>query len=34
VLYCGLGLELLNMARAAGLDEQRADDIESLLTSG
>jgi predicted short-subunit dehydrogenase-like oxidoreductase (DUF2520 family) len=34
VLYCGLGLELLGMARAAGLDEQRADEIESLLTSG
>jgi predicted short-subunit dehydrogenase-like oxidoreductase (DUF2520 family) len=34
VLYCGLGLELLSMARAAGLDAQRAVEIESLLTSG
>jgi predicted short-subunit dehydrogenase-like oxidoreductase (DUF2520 family) len=34
VLYCGLGLELLRMARAAGLDERRADEIESLLTPG
>lgn len=34
VLYCGLGLELLRLARGAGLDEQRALDIESLLTSG
>jgi predicted short-subunit dehydrogenase-like oxidoreductase (DUF2520 family) len=34
VLYCGLGLELLRLARAAGLDEQRAREIESLLASG
>jgi predicted short-subunit dehydrogenase-like oxidoreductase (DUF2520 family) len=34
VLYCGLGLELLRLARSAGLDAQRADDIESLLSSG
>ncbi|HSJ05251.1 MAG TPA: Rossmann-like and DUF2520 domain-containing protein [Longimicrobiales bacterium] len=33
VLYCGLGLELLRLARVAGLDEERAGDIESLLTS-
>jgi predicted short-subunit dehydrogenase-like oxidoreductase (DUF2520 family) len=31
VLYCGLGLELLRLARAAGLDPVRADEIESLL---
>jgi predicted short-subunit dehydrogenase-like oxidoreductase (DUF2520 family) len=34
VLYCGLGLELLRMARAAGLDEQRAEEIQALLTAG
>jgi predicted short-subunit dehydrogenase-like oxidoreductase (DUF2520 family) len=34
VLYCGLGLELLRLARDAGLDEQRAAEIESLLVSG
>lgn len=34
VLYCGLGLELLRLAREAGLDEERAEEIESLLTSG
>jgi predicted short-subunit dehydrogenase-like oxidoreductase (DUF2520 family) len=34
VLYCGLGLELLRLARDAGLDEGRAEEIESLLTSG
>jgi predicted short-subunit dehydrogenase-like oxidoreductase (DUF2520 family) len=34
VLYCGLGLELLRLARAAGLDPSRADEIESLLASG
>lgn len=34
VLYCGLGLELLRLARAAGLDETRAAEIEALLTSG
>ncbi|HEX2167250.1 MAG TPA: Rossmann-like and DUF2520 domain-containing protein [Longimicrobiales bacterium] len=33
VLYSGLGLELLRLARAAGLDEGRAAEIESLLTS-
>jgi predicted short-subunit dehydrogenase-like oxidoreductase (DUF2520 family) len=33
VLYCGLGLELLRLARGAGLDEQRAAEIESLLVS-
>lgn len=33
-LYSGLGAELLRLARAAGLDEQRAEDIESLLTAG
>jgi predicted short-subunit dehydrogenase-like oxidoreductase (DUF2520 family) len=33
VLYSGLGLELLRLARAAGLDENRASEIESLLTS-
>lgn len=32
VLYCGLGLELLRLARDAGLDEQRAGEIEALLT--
>jgi predicted short-subunit dehydrogenase-like oxidoreductase (DUF2520 family) len=34
VLYCGLGLELLRMARAAGLDAQRAEEIHALLSSG
>jgi predicted short-subunit dehydrogenase-like oxidoreductase (DUF2520 family) len=34
VLYCGLGLELLRLARDAGLDDGRAEEIESLLTSG
>lgn len=34
VLYSGLGMELLRLARAAGLDEARAAEIESLLTSG
>jgi len=34
VLYCGLGLELLRLARGAGLEEQRAHEIESLLASG
>ncbi|HSJ26412.1 MAG TPA: Rossmann-like and DUF2520 domain-containing protein [Longimicrobiales bacterium] len=33
-LYCGLGMELLRLAREAGLDEQRAAEIESILTSG
>jgi predicted short-subunit dehydrogenase-like oxidoreductase (DUF2520 family) len=34
VLYSGLGLELLRLARAAGLDEGRAAEIEMLLTAG
>ena len=34
VLYSGLGMELLRLARSAGLDEARAAEIESLLTSG
>lgn len=34
VLYCGLGLELLRLARETGLDDERAEEIESLLTSG
>jgi predicted short-subunit dehydrogenase-like oxidoreductase (DUF2520 family) len=33
-LYCALGLELLRLARQAGLDERRAAEIESLLASG
>lgn len=33
VLYCDLGLELLELARAAGLDDARAGDIEALLAS-
>jgi predicted short-subunit dehydrogenase-like oxidoreductase (DUF2520 family) len=33
VLYCGLGLELLRLAREAGLDDARAEEIESLLTA-
>jgi predicted short-subunit dehydrogenase-like oxidoreductase (DUF2520 family) len=33
-LYCPLGLELLSLARAAGLDEQRAEQLEALLSSG
>ena len=33
VLYCGLGLELLRLAREAGLDEQRAGEIEALLNT-
>ena len=32
-LYCALGRELLPLARAAGLDERRAAELESLLTS-
>jgi len=31
VLYCELGRELLELARAAGLDAARADEIEDLL---
>ena len=34
VLYSGLGLELLRLAQAAGLDERRAAEIEVLLNSG
>jgi predicted short-subunit dehydrogenase-like oxidoreductase (DUF2520 family) len=34
VLYSGLGLVLLRLAREAGLDEMRAEEIESLLVSG
>jgi predicted short-subunit dehydrogenase-like oxidoreductase (DUF2520 family) len=34
VLYCGLGMELLRLARETGLDPQRAAEIESLLTAG
>lgn len=34
LLYCGLGIELLRLARDAGLDERRAMEIESLLASG
>ncbi|HSJ15585.1 MAG TPA: Rossmann-like and DUF2520 domain-containing protein [Longimicrobiales bacterium] len=33
-LYCALGLELLELARAAGLAPERAEEIEALLTSG
>lgn len=33
-LYCALGLELLELARAAGLAAERADEIEALLTAG
>jgi predicted short-subunit dehydrogenase-like oxidoreductase (DUF2520 family) len=32
VLYCGLGLEMLDLARNAGLDPDRAEEIESLLS--
>ncbi len=32
-LYSGLGVELLRLARDAGLDERRATEIELLLTS-
>jgi predicted short-subunit dehydrogenase-like oxidoreductase (DUF2520 family) len=30
-LYCALGRELLRLARQAGLDKQRADELEALL---
>lgn len=30
-LYCALGLELLRLSRAAGLDEERAGELEALL---
>lgn len=33
-LYCALGLETLRLARAAGLDGQRADELHSLLADG
>ncbi|MEJ2679299.1 MAG: DUF2520 domain-containing protein [Gemmatimonadota bacterium] len=33
-LYCALGLVTLRLARAAGLDEERAADLESLLSTG
>ena len=33
VLYCDLGRELLELARAAGLNAARADEIEDLLAS-
>lgn len=34
VLYSALGMELLRLARAAGLDERRADELDTLLTGG
>jgi predicted short-subunit dehydrogenase-like oxidoreductase (DUF2520 family) len=34
MLYCGLGLEMLDLARNAGLDPVRAEEIESLLSLG
>lgn len=33
-VYCCLGLELLRLARSAGLDERRAEHLHSLLSSG
>jgi predicted short-subunit dehydrogenase-like oxidoreductase (DUF2520 family) len=33
-LYSALGLEALRLARAAGLDERRADEVEHILTAG
>ena len=30
-LYCALGIELVHLARAAGIDAQRADELEALL---
>lgn len=33
-LYCALGMELLRLSRAAGLDPQRAAEMEALLTGG
>lgn len=33
-LYSALGLEALRLARAAGLDEGRADEVEHVLTAG
>ena len=32
-LYCGLGLELLRVARAAGLDREKAEELEQLLSA-
>jgi predicted short-subunit dehydrogenase-like oxidoreductase (DUF2520 family) len=32
-LYCGLGRELLRVARAAGLDAAKAAELESLLSA-
>jgi predicted short-subunit dehydrogenase-like oxidoreductase (DUF2520 family) len=32
-LYCGLGLELVRLARAAGLEEQRAEELRELLST-
>jgi predicted short-subunit dehydrogenase-like oxidoreductase (DUF2520 family) len=34
LLYCALGNELLRLARAAGLDERRAHELDALLTGG
>lgn len=33
-LYCALGTELLRLARAAGLDERRARELDALLAGG
>lgn len=33
-LYCALGMELLRLSRAAGLDPQRAAEMEALLSGG
>jgi predicted short-subunit dehydrogenase-like oxidoreductase (DUF2520 family) len=33
VLYCGLGMEMLELARSAGLDPDRAAEIAALLTN-
>ena len=33
VLYCALGRELLRLSRNAGLDEKRAEELESLLAA-
>jgi predicted short-subunit dehydrogenase-like oxidoreductase (DUF2520 family) len=33
-LYSALGLEALRLARSAGLDERRADEVEHILTAG
>jgi predicted short-subunit dehydrogenase-like oxidoreductase (DUF2520 family) len=34
VLYCALGRELLRVSRLAGLDEQRAIELENILANG